>query len=148
MELKRNRRAYTDYQHLETLTAGIALTGPEVKSAKAGLIQLDGSYVRMRGGEAWLVGAQIAPYPKAGYAQTHYTPDRTRKLLLTRQELHRLVGKLSMKGLTVVPLFVYSTKRLVKVKIAVAKGKRKFDKRAAIKERELRRQIQVRLRRS
>lgn len=146
MELARNKKAYFDYTHLETFEAGIVLTGAEVKSAKASRIQLDGSYVVLRQGEAWLIGAKIAPYAKAGFSQAAYVPDHDRKLLLTKHELNHLAGSLSQKGLTIVPLSVYSSRRLVKVKIALAKGKKQFDKRKAIKEKEFKRRLNSRVR--
>lgn len=146
MEPKKNKKAFFDYQHLETYTAGVVLTGPEVKSVKSGLVNLEGSYVIIKNNEAWLLGAKIAPYSKAPAAQKGYVPDRKRKLLLTKRELVHLAGSLSTKGLTIVPLSMYSSKRLVKVSIALAKGKRQFDKRKAIKEKDYKRRLNSRVR--
>lgn len=147
MELKRNKKAYFDYSHVELFDAGIVLTGAEVKSVKGGLVNMEGSYVRIRDGEAWIIGMKIAPYPKAGAAVAAVPADRTRKLLLTKKELAHLAGAGSASGLTVVPLFVYSSKRFVKIKIALARGKRKFDKRETIKKRDIRRRLESRVRR-
>lgn len=146
MEHKRNKKAYFDYEHVELFDAGIVLTGAEVKSVKSGLVNMEGSYVRIRNGEAWIIGLKIAPYPKAGTANAEYRPDRTRKLLLTKRELAHLTGSASAAGLTVIPLFVYSSRRLIKIKIALARGKRKFDKREAIKKREFQRRLNSRVR--
>lgn len=146
MDLARNKKAYFDYQHLETLDAGIVLTGAEVKAAKMGLVNLEGSYITIKEGEAILKGCRIAPYPKSGVDQAHYQPDHERRLLLTKKEITHLAGSLSTRGLTIVPLSVYSSHRLVKVKIALARGKRKFDKREAIKEKEYKRRLNSRVR--
>lgn len=136
-----NKRALFDFNIQEKFEAGLVLTGPEVKSVKKGSINLQGSYVLPKGGEMWLVGAHIAPYSPAKGAQIHYDPKRDRKLLLTKKELSYLLGKSSSKGLTIVPVSVYTTHRLVKCQIAVATGKKKHDKRVAIKKRELEREI-------
>lgn len=133
--LTENRRARHDYEILEKIEAGLVLTGAEVKSAKAGRIQLQGAYVLPRGQELWLTGAQIAAYAPAGQ-QDSYNPSRDRKLLLTRREIAHLFGKLSEQGLTLVPLSVYTSHRFVKVELGLARGKTKYDKRATIKKRE------------
>lgn len=146
MELARNKKAYFDYEHREILDAGIALTGAEVKAAKMGLVNLGGSYITIRNGQAILKGCHIAKYPKSGADQAHYQPDHDRTLLLTKKEITHLAGSLSTRGLTIVPLSVYSSHRLVKVKIALARGKRKFDKREAIKEKEFKRRLNSRVR--
>ena len=145
-EVKRNKKAYLDYEHLETWDAGLVLTGAEVKCVKANLINLEGSYIVIKNGEAWLLGASIPRYSKSGHSQAAYVPDRKRKLLLNKQELHYLAGKTEVRGLTIVPLSVYITRRLVKIKIALAKGKRKFDKRKSIKEKEFKRRLNSRVR--
>lgn len=131
--LARNRKARHDYEILETFEAGIALTGTEVKSVRAGRVQLKDSYVEVRDGEAWLVGAHISPYSH-GNIQNH-DPERPRKLLLQRREIDRLFGRGMMKGQTIVPLAVYLKGNWIKVQIALAKGKKLYDKRAAEKER-------------
>ena len=97
-------------------------------------------------GELWLRGARIAPYPKASPKQANRAPDAERKLLLNKSEINKLIGALSQKGLTIIPLSVYSSRRLVKIKLALAKGKRKFDKREAIKEKEYKRRLNSRVR--
>ena len=145
MEIKRNKKAYFNYHILDTYDAGIVLSGAEVKSVKEGLVNLEGSYVDIRNRRVWLKGVRIAPYPKSGNDQKHYRPDRERALLLTRKEIGKLAGAVGASGLTIVPLSVYSSRRLIKIKIALARGKRKFDKREAIKERELKRRIKTRL---
>jgi SsrA-binding protein len=146
MEPIRNKKAFFDYEHLETFEAGLVLTGDEVKAVKMHLMNLEGSYVRIKDGEAWLVGTSIARYPKAAFPQQAYDATRSRKLLLTKKELRELNTKLATRGLTVVPCFVYSTRRLVKIRIALARGKRKFDKRETIKKREFQRRLNVRVR--
>ena len=125
--LARNRRARRDYHVLETLEAGIALTGTEVKSARQGKVQLKDSYVQFRDGEAFLVGAHISPY-EAGSRQNH-DPERERKLLLRKREIDRLFGRSTLKGLTVVPLSVYLKGNYIKVELALAQGKKLYDKR-------------------
>ncbi|OGY88965.1 MAG: SsrA-binding protein [Candidatus Komeilibacteria bacterium RIFCSPLOWO2_01_FULL_52_15] len=147
MDLARNKKAYFNYQVLETFEAGIVLSGAEVKAAKEGRVTLDGAYVRIQGGEAWLINATIARYSKSGADQSNYVPDRNRKLLLTKREIEKIAGSLGQNGLTVVPLSVYSSRRLVKIKIALARGKRTIDKREAIKEKDYRRRLNARVRR-
>lgn len=137
--LKSNGQARFDYDILETLEAGIVLSGAEVKSAKHGNLSLRGSYVTLRGGTAWLINCHIAPYQYA--RQTEYNPTRDRQLLLQKKEISALIGKLKSAGLTLVPLSVYSKRGLVKVQLGLGRGKRKFDKRAAIKKRETDRKI-------
>ncbi|MEK7583610.1 MAG: SsrA-binding protein SmpB [Patescibacteria group bacterium] len=146
MDLSRNKKAFFDYKHLETFDAGIVLSGAEVKATKMGLVNLQGSFVTIKNGQVILKGCRIARYPKSGADQEHYQPDHDRMLLLTKKEIARLVGSLSARGLTIVPLSVYSSHRLVKVKIALARGKRKFDKREAIKEKEYKRRLNSRVR--
>jgi SsrA-binding protein len=129
--LASNRKARHDYQILETLEAGIALLGTEVKSARAGKIQLKDSHVEIRNGEAFLVGVHISPYGH-GNIQNH-EPERPRKLLLKRREIDRLMGRILIQGQTCIPLSVYLKRNRVKVEIALAKGKRLYDKRQAAK---------------
>lgn len=128
-----NRKAYHDYYILEKHEAGIALTGTEVKSVRDGRINLKDSYVRIRGGEAQLVQTHISPYAHGN--RENHDPLRERKLLLHRQEIRRLVGKIQERGLTVIPLRMYFKSGRAKVEIAVAKGKRLYDKRE-VKRRE------------
>ncbi|MCP0912790.1 SsrA-binding protein SmpB [Legionella sp. 27cVA30] len=130
-----NKKARFDYFVEEEYEAGIALEGWEVKSLRAGKINLADAHVIIKHGEAWLLGSQIQPLPTAS---THIHPDatRTRKLLLNRRELNTLIGSVERQGYTVVPLSMYWKKNRVKVKIALAKGKKTHDKRDTIKERD------------
>lgn len=130
--LASNRRARHDYEILETFEAGIALLGTEVKSARQGRIQLKDSYVEVREGEAYLVGAHISPYSH-GNRQNH-EPDRPRKLLLHRREVDRIFGRTTIHGQTCVPLAVYLKGNRIKLEIALAKGKKLYDKRLAEKK--------------
>ena len=144
--LAQNRRARHDYHILETFEAGIALSGPEVKAIKRGTISLHGAYARIdRGGNAWLVGCHIAPYPPAAGSQRDYQPTRERRLLLKRPQLNGLVGTLKQPGLTFLPISVYTKGSLIKVELGVGRGKKQFDKRAAIKRREIEREIRSRM---
>lgn len=127
--LARNRRARHDYEILESFEAGLALSGTEVKSVRDGRVQLKDSYVEIRDGEAYLVGAHISPYSH-GNRQNH-DPERDRKLLLKRREINRLFGRTLLKGQTVIPLAVYLKGNWIKVEIALAKGKKLYDKRQA-----------------
>lgn len=130
-----NKRARFDYEVLETIDAGIELLGHEVKSAKAKRCSLTGSFVHLRGGEAWLTNATIPPYEKAGKLEG-YEPTRSRRLLLRKTELARLVGKHDAERLTIIPLRLFVHRGLVKAEIALVRGKRVFEKRATIKQRE------------
>ncbi len=141
-----NKTASFNYNLSDHHEAGVVLTGPEVKSVKNGQVQLKGSYVTLRNGSAYLVGAHIAPYKQASDAQQKYNPTRDRKLLLHQKELQRLAGQLTAKGLTIVPTKVYSKAGLVKVEIAIGQPKKKFDKRQTIKKRELDRSLRAALR--
>lgn len=124
-----NRKAYHDYHILETFEAGIVLTGTEVKSIREGRINLKDSYIRVRANEAVLLQAHISPYGHGN--RENHEPLRDRKLLLHSQEIRRLVGKVAERGLTVIPLKVYFKNGRAKVEIAVAKGKKLYDKREA-----------------
>jgi SsrA-binding protein len=136
-----NRRARHDYEILETYECGLSLLGAEVKSLRAGQISLQDAYARIDSGEAWLVGAHVAPYEYAsGYGR--FDPDRPRKLLLHRQELDKLSGQVAQKALTLIPLSVYFKDGRAKVEIALAKGRRQYDKRHAIAERDANRETQ------
>jgi len=129
-----NRRARFDYEILETLEAGIELIGPEVKSAKGGHFQIAGARVLIRGGEAWLVNSHIPPYqPKNMPA--NYEEDRSRKLLLTRDEIKSLTGSLQEKGRTLVPLSAYLKNGFIKLELGLGRTKQKSDKRDALKKR-------------
>ncbi len=133
-----NRRARHDFEILTRYEAGIELKGSEVKSVREGKVDLSGSYCRFRDGELFLIGATIAPYDKASTHES-YDPHRPRKLLLHRRELNRLEQAVSQRGLTIVPLKMYFKGHLVKVEIALARGKKIYDKREAIKKREFER---------
>ena len=135
-----NKRAYFDYEILETYEAGISLLGFEVKAVKNGRIALVGSYVVMRGNEAWLLNADIPPY-QAKNTPASYDPARSRRLLLKKAEIKELVGKAAQSGLTIVPLKVYSKRGFVKILIGLARHKKKTDKREVIKKREAKREI-------
>lgn len=138
--LAQNREARFNYEIKDTLEAGLSLLGQEVKSVKLGNASLKGAYVTLRGQEAYLINAYIASYQYAG-DQSGYDPLRSRKLLLRRAELKRLVGLAKEQGLAIIPLELYTKKGLVKLKIAVGRGKKKYDKREAIKKREAERKI-------
>jgi SsrA-binding protein len=134
-----NRRARHDYFIEESLEAGIVLTGSEVKSLRAGKAQLKDSYARIERGEAWLVNAHISEYSPA--AQFGHEPIRRRKLLLHTREIERLIGKTKESGLTLIPLRLYFKHGRAKVEIGLARGKKLYDKRESIKERETRREM-------
>ena len=131
--LAANRRARHNYHILDKLEAGIALLGTEVKAVREGKIQLKDSYIEIKEGEAYLVGAHISPYSH-GNRQNH-DPDRSRKLLLKRREIDKLSGRITLQGQTCIPLSVYLKGNLIKLEIALAKGKKLYDKRQAEKAR-------------
>ena len=131
-QLASNRRARHDYHILERMEAGISLLGTEVKSVRNGKVQLKDSYVEIREAEAWLIGAHIGPYSH-GNRQNH-DPERPRKLLLTRREIDRIFGRTTIQGQTCIPLAVYLKVNRIMVEIALAKGKRMYDKRQSEKE--------------
>lgn len=141
-----NRKISFDYEILEKFEAGLALFGHEVKSAKLGRISLKGSYVTAKDSELFLTNANIPLYANAGNVKT-YDPERSRKLLLKKKEIRYLIGKSQSEGLTLVPLRVYTKNRLLKLEFALAKGKKKFDKREKIKKRETDRDARRKLRR-
>jgi SsrA-binding protein len=138
--LTKNKKAYFNYQILETFEAGIVLEGQEVKSVKQDQINLKGAYVTIANHQAYLLNAHIAPYKFANLSD--YDPRRTRKLLLHKKEIDYLIGKSKEKGITILPLKVYLKKGFVKLEIGIARGKKKYDKREAIKKREAQREIQ------
>ena len=135
-----NRKAYFNYQIQEKFEAGLILIGTEVKSIKAGRINLAGSYVIIKGEEPYLVGARIPPYQPKN-APIGYNPERSRKLLLNKSEINYLQGKSRQKGLTLLPLKVYTKDGKIKLEFGIAKGRKKFDKREIIKKRETEREI-------
>jgi len=134
-----NRRARHDYFIEESLEAGVVLTGSEVKSLRAGKAQLKDSYAQIKKGELWLMNAHISEY--APSAQFGHEPVRSRKLLVHRREIDRLTGKVKEQGLTLIPLRLYFKHGHAKVELGVARGKKLYDKRASIKEREVRREM-------
>ncbi len=138
--LATHKRARFDYTILESFEAGISLVGHEVKAIRSGRMRLEGSYVLIRGGEAFLVGASIAPYQPENTPKD-YDPERPRKLLLSKKELAKLFTESEKKGLTIVPISVYNKNRKLKVQIAIVKGKKEYDKREKIKERDTDREI-------
>lgn len=140
-----NRRARREYFIEETHEAGLVLTGSEIKSVRAGRVNLHDSYVTIREGEAWLLNSHIAPYEQASH-QNH-EPRRDRKLLLHRHQINRLAGKVQAKGYTIVPLRLYLKDNRAKVEIALAKGKKLYDKRDALAKRQAQRDIERALRR-
>jgi SsrA-binding protein len=133
--LAKNKRAIFDYEVSEKLVAGLVLTGSEVKSVKAGHASLKGSYVTIQNGEAFLLNAHINPYPMAG-STGHQDPLRSRKLLMHKKEIDKLVGH-KADGLTAIPLALLQDRGLVKVEVGIARGKKLHDKRQSIKERDL-----------
>jgi SsrA-binding protein len=136
-----NRRARHEFSIEDTIEAGLVLTGTEIKSIRDGKISLAESYARVERGEAWLIGAHIAPWP--GGNRLNHEPRRDRKLLLHRDQIDRLLGKTKAKGLTLVPLRVYLTERgRAKVELALARGKQLHDRRRDIAERDARRDIE------
>ncbi len=137
--LAKNKKARHKYEILEKYTAGIVLNGQEVKSIKKGKMSLSGSFVALKNGEVFLLGANIPPYqPKNSF---DYDSQRTRKLLLKKREINKITGILSQKGLTMAPLKVYTVKNKIKIEFAIVKNKKKRDKREKIKKREIEREI-------
>ncbi|WP_035588716.1 SsrA-binding protein SmpB [Hippea jasoniae] len=136
-----NRKARHDYEILETIEAGIALKGSEVKSIRMGSANLKDSYAEIKDGEVFINNFHISPY-KFASAHTNHDPYRKKKLLLHKYQIRRLIGKVKEKGLTLIPLRVYSKNGKIKVELALAKGKKLYDKRRDIKERDLAREAQ------
>jgi SsrA-binding protein len=142
-----NRKASFNYDLIETFEAGIALMGSEVKSVRDGRISLKESFAEIKNGEAFLVGAHISPYEAAN--RFNHDPLRERKLLLHRREIKRLLGKIKEKGYTMVPVrVVINDKGRVKLEVALAKGKRLYQKKEAIKARDIEREVRAELKRS
>lgn len=138
--LANNSKARFDFELLKTFSAGLELTGIEVKAVRAGKMNLRGAFIGVRGGEAYLLGADVPPYqPKNVPPQ--YDAVRPRKLLLTQGEIAELSEAEAAKGLTIVPLSVYNKGRFLKLDLAIARGKKKFDKRQVIKKRDVEREI-------
>ena len=140
-----NRAAFFDYNILEKFEAGINLTGQEVKSVKGGHLSLEGSFVKIVGSEAYLVNAQVHPYINARIE--NYDPKRTRKLLLHKKEIIAIKSKIEQSNLTLVPLECYTTTHgLLKLTIGLAKGKKQYEKREALKKKDLDRQVEEEMR--
>jgi SsrA-binding protein len=135
-----NRKARYEYDISETFEAGLVLTGTEIKSVRAGKVSLADAYARVERGEAWLIGAHIAPY-EAGNRYNH-EPKRDRKLLLHRTEIDELMGRASAKGLTVVPLRLYLSRGRAKIELGLARSRKLYDRRRAIAEREMKREVE------
>ena len=135
-----NRKSRHDYEIIDTLETGIVLYGTEVKAAREGRINLTDAYARIKANELWLIGMHISPYTKSD--MENHEPLRDRKLLVNRQQLKRLNRQVEEKGVTLIPLKVYFNRHLVKVEIGLARGKRKYDKRATIAERDQKRDLE------
>jgi SsrA-binding protein len=133
-----NRRARHEYHIEDTLEAGMVLTGTEIKSIRAGKVNLQDAYARIQNGEAWLYNMHVSPYEQGN--RMNVDPVRPRKLLLKRGELHRLFAKLQTSGLTLVPLSLYIRNGFAKLELALARGKKLYDKREALADREARRE--------
>jgi len=139
-DLVSNRRATHDYEILETFEAGIVLQGTEIKSIRSNGATLQDAYIKVLKGELWLIGCQIAPY-RFGNIHNH-EEKRDRKLLMHKREINRFKVATTEKGLTLIPLALYLKHGRIKIRVAIAKGKKTFDKRAAIKERDEKRHMQ------
>jgi len=134
-----NRRARFEYEWLEQFEAGIVLTGTEIKSIRTGQISIAEAYARIRDGELWLLSMRIPPYKEGSFSNVD--PDRPRKLLVHRKEIDRLSGRVSEKGLTLIPVRLYFKRGLVKISIALARGKKMWDKRRDEKDRDVAREL-------
>lgn len=139
-----NRKARHDFEILDTYEAGLVLTGSEIKSIRAGKVNLREGYVQPRDGEMWLLNTHIASYDQAGLFG--HDPLRPRKLLLHRKEIARISSRVQEKGLTVVPLMIYLTRGLAKIEIGLARGKHQYDKRQSLRQQDSKRQIERALR--
>jgi SsrA-binding protein len=140
-QIANNRRAFHDYAFVDRLEAGIVLTGTEVKSLRANGCVLGDGFVRIKNGEAWLANVKIPTYDRGTFFSQH-EPNRDRKLLLHTREIRRLAGTLQEKGLTLVPLRAYFKGGRAKIELGLGRGKKTHDKREAIKQREVRREIE------
>ncbi|HTC85906.1 MAG TPA: SsrA-binding protein SmpB [Candidatus Acidoferrum sp.] len=137
--IAQNRKARYEYFIDETFEAGLVLTGTEIKSVRANKVNLAGAYARVERGEAWLIGAHIAPYEQA--SRDNHDPKRTRKLLLHRKEIDEIVGRAKQKGQTIVPLRLYISRGRAKLELGLARGKQLHDKRRDIADRDARREV-------
>lgn len=138
--LGKNKEALLNYEVLETFIAGIVLEGSEVKSLKAGHFNFKGAYVSVEGGEIFLKSFHISPYRYA--RNENYDPEKQRKLLLTKKEINYLLGKVREKGITLIPLEVFSERNLIKVKIGLCRGRKLYDKRRILKEKAIQREAE------
>ncbi len=141
-----NRRARHEFHVFESVEAGLVLTGTEVKSIRAGGASLAEAYARFRDGEAWLLGMHVPPYREGSFSNGE--PTRPRKLLLHKEEIARLQSRVAEKGLTVVPLRLYFTRGMAKIMLGLVRGKKLWDKRAAVAKRDVEREIAKHVRRS
>jgi SsrA-binding protein len=141
-----NRKARHDYFILDSLEAGLVLRGTEVKSLRAGNANLQDSYAQIKNGEVWLLGMHISPYERGSYM--NHDPRRIRKLLLGKREIRKLLSRVQEKGLNLIPLGIYFKGPYAKVELGIAQGKKSYDKREAIKQRDAKRDIAQRLKRS
>lgn len=142
--LATNPRAKFDYDISDKFSAGIVLSGQEVKSVREGNVSLKGAYAVIKQGEIWLLNAHISPYKKAGRLND-YDPTRSRKLLLRAREIKKIAGTLQSKGLTLVPISVYTNRRRLKIEIGLGRGRKKYEKREVIKKRDTDREIRRKL---
>lgn len=140
--VQKNRKAFFNYEILDRVEAGLVLTGSEVKSIRAGQVSIQESYAKVRKGEVWVVNMEVAAYKNAG--PFNHEPKRSRKLLLKRGEINRLIGKTAERGLTLIPLSLYFKNGYAKMEIGLARGKRQYDKREAIKSRDVARDLRRR----
>lgn len=140
--LATNKRAFFDYEILRVWEAGLVLTGQEVKAMRAGLIGLKGAYVTLHNNTPWLINAHVSAYQKATNLK-NYEPAHSRRLLLNQREIREIIGLIKQKGLTIVPLKVYTKRNLIKVEIGLARGKKLHDKREVLKKRAIEREIKV-----
>lgn len=140
MAISTNKKAFYDFEILEEYEAGIMLTGTEVKSVRAGHINLKESYVKFVSEELFLINCHISPYEEGNI--NNHDPLRTRKLLLKKKELSHLMGKVKEQGLSIVPLKVYIKNRLIKLQIALARGKKLYDKRQSMKDKDMQRDVE------
>ena len=147
MNLVEHKKARLNYEILEEYEAGIELLGLEVKSLRAHQGKLEGAHVVVRGGEAYVVGMVVSPYQPSNTPQ-EYDPNRSRKLLLTKKEIAELAAYEGQKGLTIIPISVYSKTGKLKIRVAVARGRKKYDKRAVLKKRDTEREMRRTLKNS
>jgi len=138
-EIATNKKAFYEYEISDKFEAGIELRGAEVKTARSGQVSLSDAYATVHGGELFLLNAYFAPYKQAG--KLNIDPRRTRKLLLHKAEIKKLIGKIKERGLALIPLKMYFKRNVLKVELGLGKGKRKFEKREAIKKRETQREL-------